>query len=76
VSAHIYRIQQLISKRLDRVVHGGGSDCSLRLATGKTVRLFDEAPTDSWAPEVFDRLQQIAEVAEAAFNIHHAAKGS
>jgi len=71
VAAYLYRIQQLIGDRLENVVHGGGGNYTLRLADGKIVRLSDEAFEEHWAPEVFDRLKQIAETAEA-FTIHPA----
>jgi hypothetical protein len=72
VSAYLYRIQQLIGNRVEKVVHSGGGDYTLRLATGQILRLCDEASNESWAPEVFNRLKQIADAAEAAFNISHA----
>lgn len=71
VSAYVYRIQQLIGNRLEKVVHGGGGNYTLRLANGEILRISDEALDEQWAPEVFNRLKQIAEVAEA-FQIHHA----
>jgi hypothetical protein len=71
ISALLYRIEPLIGDRLQKVVHGGGGDYSLRLAGGKLVRLSDEAPNGHWAPEVFDRLKQIANAAELAFNVLH-----
>ena len=73
VAAYLYRVQQLIGERVDRVVHGGGGNYSLRLAGGESLQLSDEAPGEQWVPEVFDRLKQIAAVAEVAFNILHAA---
>jgi hypothetical protein len=74
VSAFIYRIQQLIGNRVERVVHSGGGNYSLRLASGDVLRLSDEAPDEQWAPEVFNRLKQIADVAEIAYTILHPAK--
>lgn len=72
IAAYIYRIQQLIGNRLEMVVHGGGGDFSLRVASGETLRLSEETSEEPWAPEVFDRLKQIAQVAEATFHILHA----
>ena len=72
VATYLYRIQQLIGNRVEKVVHGGGGNYTLRLSTGQTLRLSDEASNESWAPEVFDRLKQVAAAAEAAFNISHA----
>jgi hypothetical protein len=74
IATYLYRIRQLIGDRVERIVHGGGGNYTLRLATSQTLRLSDERPNESWAPEVSDRLKQIAEAAEAAFNISHAGR--
>ncbi|HEX4125313.1 MAG TPA: hypothetical protein VHY37_11350 [Tepidisphaeraceae bacterium] len=74
VSAYLYRIQQLIGNRIERVVHSGGGNYSLKLASGDVLRLSDGVPDEQWAQEVFDRLKQIADVAEIAFRIVHAEK--
>jgi hypothetical protein len=72
VATYLYRVQQLIGHRVEKIVHSGGGNYTFRLANGQSLRLSDEAPDESWAPEVFNRLKQIADAAEAAFNISHA----
>jgi hypothetical protein len=72
IAAYLYRIQQLIGHRLEKVVHAGGGDYTLKLAENGSMRLSDEALNEQWATEVFDRLKQIAAVSEAAFAILHA----
>jgi len=72
ISAYLYRIQALIGHRIQRVVHRGGGDYTLQLADCDALALSDEGDAQTWAPEVFDRLKQIAEVAEAAFGMVHA----
>src|SRR3954468_8672092 len=39
VAAYLYRIQQLIGSRLERVVHSGGANYALRLAGGENLEL-------------------------------------
>jgi len=74
VAANLYRIQQLIGgSRLERVVHGGGANYTLRLGGGENMLISSDAPDERWVPEVLNRLKQIAEVAEGAFNLLHAA---
>jgi hypothetical protein len=73
VAAYLYRVQQLIGDRVEMVVHGGGGNYTLRLASGESLQMSDKAPAEQWVPEVFDRLKQIAAVAEVAFSILHTA---
>jgi len=73
ISALLYRVEVLVGTRVAKVTHRGGGDYTLLLASGSTKTLSDEAGNETWAPEVFDRLKQIADVAEAAFQITHAA---
>jgi hypothetical protein len=70
VAAYLYRIQTLIGSHVIRAVHRGGGDYSLHLAGGTVLNLPDERSNS--APELFDRLKQIASVAEVAFGIAHA----
>ena len=72
IAAYLYRVQNLVGSALLKVVHGGGGDYTLHLAGGKFLSLSDEAAHEQWAPEVFDRLKQIALVAEVAFGVAHA----
>jgi hypothetical protein len=72
IAAYLYRIQDLIEHRVQRVVHRGGGDYTFQIAGGGTLALSDEGDSQTWAPEVFDRLKQIAEVGEVAFGILHA----
>ena len=72
VSAHLYRIQALIGHRLEKLTHGGGADYTLQLAGGESLQLSKKSASAKWVPEVFDRLKQIAETAEAAFALLHA----
>jgi hypothetical protein len=72
IAAYLYRVQQLIGNRIEKVVHAGGGDYTLSLGGGAVLRLSDEACDEQWAPEVFDHVKQIAVVAETAFNIAHA----
>jgi hypothetical protein len=70
VTTCFYRIQELIGDRVERVVHGGGGDYTLRLANGEFRRLCDEALDAHWASEAFDRLKQIADESEAFSTLH------
>jgi hypothetical protein len=72
VSAFLYAIQQLLGQRVERVTHSGGGDYALRLASGTVLNLSDNSTVGNWAPDVFDRLKQVAETAEIAFEIEHA----
>src|SRR5438876_783784 len=74
VAAYLYRVQQLIGSHLEKVVHRGGGDYTFRIAGGATWSLSDQAANKTWVPEVFDRLKQTAQVAEAAFNILRAGR--
>ncbi len=74
VAAYLYRIQQLIHHRVEKVVHRGGGDYSLRLPDGTTMSFGDQTFDQNWVPEVFDRLKQTAEVAEAAYALHTAVR--
>jgi hypothetical protein len=70
VTTYFYRIQELVGNRVERVVHSGGGDYTLRLANGESRRLSGEAPDASWASEVFDRLKQIAGESETFSTLH------
>src|SRR5262249_11094229 len=72
VATYTDRIRKLIGNENGRVCQGGGGHFPIRLAGGRTVGLSDEAPKENWRLEVFDRLKQIADVAEAAFIGLHA----
>lgn len=71
IAAYLYRIQDLIGKHVRRLTHSGGGDYVLHLADGQTLSLSDERPDEQWAPEVTDRISQIASVAEMVFSIAH-----
>jgi hypothetical protein len=71
VAAYLYRVQGLVGSHVLRVVHGGGGDYTLHLPDCTTLKLSEEKWDQGWAPEVFDRLKQIASVAEASLAIHH-----
>jgi hypothetical protein len=70
VSAYLDRIAELVGGRVTKVIHAGGGDYTLHLADGRITALSDG---HAWTMEVFDRLKQVANVAEAAYLIAHVA---
>jgi len=72
VSAFVSEIEKLAGGSLEKATHGGGGDYTLRLVGGRILSLSDEAVDAQWATDVFNRLKQIADVAEIEFNMAHA----
>jgi len=71
----VQRIHRLLQSPVDRIVHSGGGNYTFLLPDGGSRQLDDGTLDPQTVHWLFDTLKHMAQIAECAFAITHAATG-